>query len=264
MKTSITPTDSPKLFRFLRGLAAFLFWIGVWAVLAAVVDKEVLLPSPRDVARVLGSLLMLPSYWGSIAASLGRILLGFVIGCVAAVLLSVLCFRFSIADALISPVLSVIRAVPVASFIILALVWIGRSGVPTFSAFLMVLPIFTGNIIAGLKAADPSLREVCVIYHFRLFKKVRLLYLPAVRPYFLSAARTSLGMAWKAGIAAEVLCSLSSSIGGQIYDAKVYLETASLFAWTITVICISMLIEKLLFRLPGFKGETAHPKEADV
>ena len=258
------PTKSVRLFHFLRGSAAFLFWIGVWVVLAAVVDKEVLLPSPRAVVRVLCSLFLLPSYWGSIAASLGRILLGFLIGCAAAILLSVLCFRFSVADALISPVLSVIRAVPVASFIILALVWLGRTRVPSFSAFLMVLPIFTGNIIAGLKAADPSLREVCTVYRFRFFKTVRLLYLPAVRPYFLSAARTSLGMAWKAGIAAEVLCSLSASIGGQIYESKLYLETASLFAWTITVICISMLIEKLLFRLPGFKGETMHPKEAEA
>lgn len=263
MKTSITQTDSAKPLRFLRSLAAFLFWIGVWAVLAAVVDKEVLLPSPREVARVLASLLLLPSYWGSIAASLGRILIGFLIGCAVAILLSVLCFRFAVADALISPVLSVIRAVPVASFIILALVWLGRTRVPSFSAFLMVLPIFTGNIIAGLKAADPSLREVCLVYRFGLFKTVRLLYLPAVRPYFLSAARTSLGMAWKAGVAAEVLCSLSASIGGQIYESKLYIETPSLFAWTITVICISILIEKLLFRLPIFRGGAAPLKEAD-
>ncbi len=264
MKTSTTLTDSSALLRFLRGFAVFLFWIGVWVLLAAMVDKEVLLPSPREVAHELSSLLLLPSYWGAIASSLLRILLGFLIGCAAAIVLSVLCFRFSVADALISPVLSVIRAVPVASFIILALVWLGRTRVPSFSAFLMVLPIFTGNIIAGLKSADSSLREVCVVYRFSLGKTVRLLYLPAVRPYFLTAARTSLGMAWKAGIAAEVLCSLSASIGGQIYESKLYLETASLFAWTITVICISMVIEKLLFRLPGFKSKSADPKGADI
>lgn len=264
MKTSITQTDPQKHIRFLRGLSAFLFWMGVWVVLAAIVNKTVLLPSPREVFRVLLSLVMLPSFWGSIAASLARILLGFIIGGASAVLLSILCFRFPIADALISPVLAVIRSVPVASFIILALVWLGRERVPSFTAFLMVLPIFTGNVIAGLKSADTSLREVCLVYRFGLWKTIRLLYLPAVRPYFLSAAHTSLGMAWKAGVAAEVLCSLSASIGGQIYESKLYLEIPSLFAWTIMVICISMLIEKLLFHLPGLKGNLTGVKEADV
>lgn len=233
----------------------------MWALLAAVVDKEVLLPSPLSVGRVFLSLVVLPSYWVSIGASLIRILIGFLIGCAAGLLLAVLCFRFAAADALFSPVLSVIRAVPVASFIILALVWIGRENVPSFTAFLMVLPIVAGNVATGLRSVNRDLLEVCRLYRFALFKTVRLLYLPALRPYFLTAARTSLGMAWKAGIAAEVLCTLSASIGGQIYESKVYLETPSLFAWTGTVICISMGIETLLFRLPVFQSVENTAKE---
>ncbi len=239
--------------RLLLRIAALVFWIAVWALVAAWINKEVLVPSPLAVARVLGSLIVLPSYWMSIAFSLIRILVGFLIGCAAGVLIAALCFRFSLADALLSPALSVIRAVPVASFIILALVLIGTDKVPSFTAFLMVLPIVTANTLSGLRSADNDLREVCILYRFGAVKTVRLLYLPALRPYFLTAARTSLGMAWKAGIAAEVLCSsLSKSIGGEINDAKVYLETPALFAWTITVIIISMLIEFILFRLPVF------------
>ena len=251
----------PKAARFVRAAFVLLFWVAVWFVTASLVDKEVLLPSPVSVGKVLLSLVFSRTYWYSIGASLLRVLIGYLLGCIAAAAISIMCFRSSIADALFSPVLSVIRAVPVASFIILALVWIGRTRVPSFSAFLMVLPIVGGNILTGLRSADQELLEVCKLYRFPFIKTVRLLYLPAVRPYFVSAARTSLGMAWKAGIAAEVLCSLSASIGGQIYESKVYLETPALFAWTITVICISMLIEWLLFRLPLFRNESFHSQE---
>ena len=127
----------------------------------------------------------------------------------------------------------------------------------------MVLPIVAGNVLTGLRAADKDLLEVCKLYRFSFGKTVRTLYLPALMPYFLTAARTSLGLSWKAGIAAEVLCSLSASIGGQIYEAKVYLETPSLFAWTITVIFLSMLIESLIFKLPGLKTVDTAQKERD-
>ena len=259
MKTSGIKVSHLK--RAARALLVLTFWLLVWTALSYAVDKEVLLPSPLSVLRTLTSLFILPSYWASIGASLIRILIGYIAGCAVALLLSVLCFRFSVADALLSPVLSVVRAVPIASFIILALVWIGRDRIPSFSAFLMVLPIVTGNTVTGLRAADPELREVCQLYRLGVLKTARLLYIPAARPHFLSAARTSLGMAWKAGIAAEVLCSLSASIGGQIYESKLYLETSALFAWTITVICISMLIEKLLFLLPLFRTVGTEKRE---
>ncbi|MBQ8746540.1 MAG: ABC transporter permease subunit [Clostridia bacterium] len=264
MTVSGTRSKHPRLRRVLLTVCALVFWIALWAILAAWVDKEVLLPSPVSVGRVLVELILLPSYWVAIGASLLRILVGFLIGCAVGIVLAVLCFRFAVADALISPALSVIRAVPVASFIILALVLIGTGAVPSFTAFLMVLPIVAANTKTGIASADPGLREVCRLYRFGILKTVRLLYIPSIRPYFLTAARTSLGLAWKAGIAAEVLCSsLPRSIGGEIYDSKVYLEMPALFAWTITVILISMGIESLLFRLPVFKESQRTAKEGE-
>lgn len=261
MKTSITRTN-PVLRRVFKAAAVLVFWISVWGILAYAVDKEVLLPSPLSVLKVFSVLLFQSEFWSSIFASLLRILIGYIAGCGIALILAVLSFRFSVVDALFSPVLSVIRAVPVASFIILALIWIGNDRVPSFTAFLMVLPIVTANTITGLKSADNDLLEVCRLYRAGTLKTTRLLYIPAVRPYFLTAARTSLGLAWKAGIAAEVLCTtLSSSIGGKIYESKLYVETPSLFAWTITVIIISMLIEKLLFRIPILKIKSSVPNE---
>lgn len=236
-----------KLPHLVRALGVLLFWVAVWWTAAALTGKEILLPSPLTVLRAFVILVQDADFWFSVVFSLSRILIGYAAGCLTGILLAALCFRFRLADALLSPVLSIIRAVPVASFIILALVWIGKIYIPSFIAFLMVLPIISGNVRAGLACTDAGLSEVAQLYHFSTGKKIRHLYVPALLPHFLSGARTSLGLAWKAGIAAEVLCSLSHSIGGGIYNAKLYLETDRLFAWTITVILISMLMEKLLF-----------------
>ena len=160
-----------------------------------------------------------------------------------------LLYRLRVIDALFSPVLSMIRSVPVASFIILALVWIGRENIPTFISFLMVFPVVSSNIKAGFASVDRELAEVAMVYRFSRRKRAELLYKPAVLPYLITSAHVTLGLAWKAGVAAEVLASLSRSIGGNIYTSKVQLETDALFAWTITVILISILFEFLLTRL---------------
>jgi len=261
MKRFSTRIELSGRYKVFCGLAAFVFWCSIWWLLSGIVDKAVLLPSPPAVFRVFLVLVVQAEFWISIAASLVRVLLGYFLGCLLGVLLASLCSYSRIADVLISPFMSVVRAVPVASFIILALVWLERSLVPAFIAFLMVLPIISGNVRAGIANVDTELLEAASIFRFTKRKILRYLYFPAVLPYFLSGAQTSLGLAWKAGVAAEVLCSLSPSIGGNIYESKLYLETEALFAWTITVILISICIEKTLFRLPVLKPSPSKTEE---
>lgn len=262
MKRFSTKTESSGYRSILRGLTAFVFWCGIWWILSLIVDKTVLLPSPLAVFRVLCSLITRADFWISVTASILRVLLGYIFGCIAGVLIASLCSYSRIADTLISPLMSIVRAVPVASFIILALVWIERALVPAFIAFLMVLPIITGNVHAGIAHMNIELLETARIFRFSKRKMILYLYFPAVLPYFLSGAQTSLGLAWKAGVAAEVLCSHALSIGGNIYESKLYLETEALFAWTVTVIFISILIEKILFRIPVRKEENIKTEDA--
>lgn len=147
---------------------------------------------------------------------------------------------------MLSPLLKVVTATPVASFIILALVWIGRERVPSFISALIVLPVMTAHIDAGIKSVDLKLQELCLSYGFSFFKRLILLYIPSSAPEIAAGLATSLGLAWKSGVAAEVLCMPKNSIGRYVYESKLYLETPDLFAWTATVILLSILIEKLL------------------
>jgi NitT/TauT family transport system permease protein len=145
--------------------------------------------------------------------------------------------------------MSVVKATPVASFIMLALLWIDRDILPAFISVLMVLPVVVSNVYTGIKSTDKNLYEVTKVFRFGFYKKLRFLYFPTVRPYFLSACRSSLGLAWKAGIAAEVLAVPVLSIGKMIYESKLYLETTDLFAWTAVVVVLSVIIDAVFERV---------------
>lgn len=229
------------------------FWLGAWQLFAFLVDRhvqsrgnELLLPYPATVLSALIRLAGTSAFWGTVLATLGRILAGMVLGTALGGLLAALTFLSPWADRLLSPAIRVIRATPVVSFILLILLWTGRDRVPVVIAALMVLPVVWGNLSRGLGETDPQLLELARAYRFSPLKTVKLIYLPSLRPYFLSAVTTSMGLAWKSGVAAEVLCLPRPSIGTQIYNSKLYLEVPDLFAWTVVVVALSLMLEKLL------------------
>ncbi len=187
-----------------------------------------------------------PPFWGTVGVTLLRILCGAAAGLLLGVLTALLTSFSPAADALLRPLLTVVKTTPVASFIILLLLWVGRDTLPAVIVVLMVLPVTWANVSAGIAALDPQLREMGKVYGFSPLRAFRRLWLPTVLPHFLSACRSALGLGWKAGVAAEVLTVPRRSIGRMLYEAKLDLETADLFAWTVTVILCSLIIEKLL------------------
>ena len=223
-------------------IAAVLFWILLWAVAAHKVGLPVLLPSPLSVAQRLVQLCVTADFWMTVFASLVRILLGFFCGVLFGTLLAVMAWRSNIAQ---ETMLGVLKATPVASFIILALVWIDTQILAAVISFIMVLPLVYHNVREGFDAADTKLLEMARMFELSRAKTFRYCYLPAILPFFSSA----LGFAWKSGIAAEVLGRPARAIGKQIYDSKIYLETVDLFAWTIVVILMSVMLEKLMLWL---------------
>ena len=237
-------TISPK--GFFRAAAAVLFWLLVWQLAAAWVASPLLLPAPLAVFARLGELATTAAFWQTAVLSLGRVALGLLWGIALGVVLAAFSCAFRWADTLLSPAVGVIRATPVASFILLVLLWTQRSQVPVIIAALMVLPIVYGNVARGIREADPKLLELARVYRFSRRKTIRLVILPGVRPYFFSAVTTALGLAWKSGVAAEALCWPKVAIGTEIYYTKLNFETADLFAWTLVVILLSLGLERLV------------------
>ena len=157
---------------------------------------------------------------------------------------------------LISPLMTVIKSTPVSSFIILLLLWISRDWLAVVIVILMVLPVIWGNLCSGIRNVDPLLLRTAKAFCFPRSRILRRIYIPSVLPHFFSACRTSLGFAWKAGIAAEVLTVPSRSIGRLLYESKLYWETTDLFAWTLVVILCSLGIERLCMAFLGRMGRS--------
>ncbi len=232
-----------KLF---RRLLIGAFWMVVWWAIALAVGLPKLLPGPPETVEALFRLAGTAAFWRGVGLTMLRVALGYLLAVLTGTAFAAVCWRFKGVDALLSPLRTVIKATPVSSFILLVWLWLQRAHVPVFISFLMVLPIIWTAVQEALGAVDGNLKEMTNMYRFSRWQKMRYLYAPSVKPAFMAAALTGLGFAWKSGIAAEVIALTPDSVGKHLSDAKNYLEYPDLFAWTLTVILLSMLLEGLL------------------
>lgn len=230
----------------------------VWQLAAALLDNELLLVGPAEVAGRLLELMATREFWQAVGFTFSRISLGFLLAFCLALLLAALGARFPVARVLIQPYMAAVKAVPVASFIVIALLWLSGRRLSVFISFLMVLPVLYANFLQGLREADGKLLEMARVFRMSLWNRIRGIYLPALEPYCLSGCRSALGLCWKAGVAAEVIGVCGGSVGGMLYDAKVYLEIRDLFAWTLAIVLLSLGFEWVFTRCLGWllkKGE---------
>lgn len=248
--TTSTQSWTEKLTRILLAAA---FWAAVWQVAAWAVDLPLLLPGLGQVIKTLGDLIRQGDFWLLVGLTLGRVLLGFLLGALVGFLLAVGTFFVPVLDVVLSPMIRVIRAAPVASFILLTMLWIESHFVPAFIASLMTIPIVWENVCQGFAHTDKELLEMAQVFSMGRCKRFFLIYLPSSMGYFRAALMTSMGMAFKSGVAAEVLCQPKLAMGTQMYYSKIYLETEKLFALTAVVVLLSIAMEKLLGVLLRYK-----------
>ena len=234
-------------------LWAVVFWLLVWQLGSMVLDRtmqvNLLLPSPVTALLRLGELALTAAFWQSVGQSFLRIIGGFLLSCLTASLLAVPASRWNRVRELMDPLVATVKAVPVASFIILALFWLNSRSLALFISFLMVFPPVYLNVLEGIRQTDKKLLEMARVFRVPLWRRIRGIYLPAVMPYFRTAVSLGLGLCWKAGVAAEVIGLPTGSVGEQLYNAKVYFMTGDLFAWTVVIVVVSVLFEKLFLRL---------------
>ena len=229
-----------KLFK----AGAIVVWLIIWEGASLLINEELFLPSPVRVAVRLFQLLPEASFWSAVFFTLFRILLGFLLSVLTASILASLSYRFPLVSILSSPLVKTVRATPVASIVILVLVWVHSRNLSVVISFLMVFPVVYTNILEGLVSTDKDLIEAAGVYRITRLKRIRYIYLPSLSPYIQSAISTSLGLAWKSGIAAEVIGLPDGSIGERVYEAKIYLSTPDLFAWTVVIIILAFLFER--------------------
>lgn len=233
--------------RILAGLLALL----VWQLTAIVVNNRLLLVGPLQVAVRLLKLMPTSQFWHAVGFTFSRISFGFCLAFLIASVFAGAAAKWPLAEILLRPYMLAVRTVPVASFIVIALLWLSGKRLSIFISFLMVLPVLYSNILQGLRSEDRMLLEMAQIFRMPFWYRLRGITLPALRPFLISGCKSALGLCWKAGVAAEVIGVTGGSIGGMLYDAKVYLEIADLFAWTLVIVAVSSLFERLVLWILG-------------
>ena len=229
---------------YLQKAAAVLFWIAVWQFASIRIGKEVLLASPLRVCETLFFLIRQSDFWQTILSSFGRIAGGFLSATLIGVVMAVAASKYDLIRLLLGVPMHLIKAVPVASFIILVLLWAGSRTLSVVISFLMVVPVIYTNTLQGIRQTDKKMLEMANVFRFRWRHTVRMIYLPDVLPYFSGACSVGMGLAFKSGIAAEVIGLPTGSIGEKLYQAKIILSTGEVLAWTAVIVLVSLLFER--------------------
>lgn len=224
-------------------IISLVFWLCLWQYAATRLDKSIFLPYPKAVWESLVELARSESFFVIVKSSLLHIAQGFLLGLLLGLGLAVVCSFSDFVAALLMPVLKLIKTVPVVSFVILVLLWVDAEKISIVISFLIVLPVIYENVRRGIRETDPKLLEMSRVFSVGFRGRLRYIFLPTAIPYSTAACSVGLSLCWKAGIAAEIIGLSADSIGRQLYDAKLYLDTAALFAWTIVVIVVSVAFE---------------------
>lgn len=230
-------------------ILAIALWLCIWQGFSWYVGNEILLASPMDVLIALFGLLQDKGFYLSIIHSVAKIAFGFVLAVIVGILLAFCSSVTVFLNEMIAILIRLIKSIPVASFVILTLLWVRSQNLSILISFFMVLPIIYLNVLNGIQHTDNKLLEMAKVFNLSFWRKIRYIYLPEVIPYFTAACSASLGLCWKAGIAAEVIGLPMNSIGEKLYEAKIYLMTKELFAWTIVIVLISIVFEKFIMAM---------------
>lgn len=222
-----------------------LFWLVLWEIADRVIDNRIILVGPTHILMALAEQVGQSDFWVTCGASFLRIAVGFVLSFIGGFVLALVCYRYKLIRDFLEPIMIMLKTVPMISFVIMLLIWVGNQALTIYLSFLIVLPIIYTNTLQGLQSVDVQLLEMAQVFHMAPWKKFMFIYRPAFMPFVLSASKLALGMSWKSGIMAEVIGTPKPSIGREMYAAKTYLQTSNLFAWTIVVVILSVLFETL-------------------
>lgn len=232
--------------KILFNCISILAWLSIWLVISLCINKPIFLPTPLETLKALLSLGMNSSFWHSIAFTLLGITKGFLLGLLIGIVFAAISCSNSFIKAFLDLPVKTIKAIPVASFIILALLWSSSEKLSVLISAFMVFPVIYTNLQASIMATDKKQLEMAKVFKLGFFKKIGYVYLPSVSTSLISAISISAGFAWKSGIAAEIIGLVRNSIGNQLYQSKIYLETDNMFAWTITIVFLSIIFEKII------------------
>lgn len=220
--------------------------LGAWAVAARAVSSPLILPDPALALKTLAAQAATPGFWISVGGTSLRVAEAFLASAVLGGATGIWTGIYPSFGQVLSPTLTAIRATPVLALILVAMFWMPSGGVPVFVAILMALPVFHTASLSGMQALDKDLLEMSISFQVPASTRLARLRIPAARGHLLSGAKSALGLCWKVVVAGEILSQPRFALGTAMQDARLSLETASVFAWAIATVILCGVSEYLL------------------
>lgn len=235
-------------------LAACALWIGAWQVASLLVGSDLVLAGPWETCARLISILTSPQTFSIVWFSLSRIAAGFLLAFALGVALGLAAHRWNAVRTLAAPFAAACRSIPVACVVVLLLIWVGSGAVSGIAVFLMAFPALYLAILEGLDQSGDPVHEMLLAFGVSGPRRFCAHIWQKVLPFAVAASKNACGMAWKAGVAAELIGTPRGSMGERVYQAKILFETADLFAWTVLIVVCSFLCERLFVWLLAQSG----------
>ncbi len=249
---STTKQTKPSILKkIIKTVLIATFWILIWEAASRLVSRNnelmlLILPSPFTVFKKWTEIAFTQAFIKAEILTLARIFIGFFIGVVLGFFIGILTHISGLAYSLLSPILKIIRAVPVVAIIILMYLFFDSSTLPIIIVSLMVLPIIWQTVHDGLNNTDKSLLEMSKAFNLSNSKTLLNVKIPSITPNLITSCVNALGLAWKSGVAAEVICLPNISLGTMLWHSKGSIDFDEVYAVTLTVVVLSIIIEIFL------------------
>lgn len=243
--------------RKLRIAGAFLLLLILWHCLATALENEIILPYPIDVVKTMLNQLQNHWFYTALLHTLIRIICGFLLALIIALLTAFLTYLYPWTADLLYPVLLLTRSIPNISYILIVLFWCSPQTSVIVISFLILFPTIYSTLYQGLNECPKAYLDVMKIYPGSKRFDIFHVYLPYLRPYLYTASTFGLSLALKVGIMAEILGQASDGIGRQLNICRSNLDMAGVFAWTVWIITLLFLLDHLLTLIKQFAGKSA-------
>ena len=232
-----------KYFLFFLG---FLFLIGVWFLVSAIVDiNSMVFPSPWDTFKLMFQLLGQKKTYGYLGFSIVRLIVGFFISFLLAFLLGIIVNNNEGLYNFFTPIITFFNAAPTATFVFLFLVLFGGRNAPALVVIVMTFPILYESIVSAIKSTNENVLEAAKIDGASKFKTLFKVQIPLGIPFIVLGLVSTFGMAFKVEIMAEIITGITKGGIGTMININNLLDSTDLtpmFAYSLMAIILVLIV----------------------
>lgn len=224
-------------------LISCLFFIGLWQVIAIITNNDIYIPKLQQVSEALKDIYMEQNFWKAIFSSFYRTIISYVLALAFSMILGILGAVYPFFRYLMQPLNSFAKTVPTMVLVVLLLVWFDKDITPFAVGFAIIFPVLYEGVRNSLMQIDKKLIDMTKIYEVSLIDKIKKIYVPVMKFYFMSIFVSTFSLTFKVVITGEVYGQPKFGIGSQIQLEKVNFNVSGIFAWIVIIVFISIVLE---------------------